>query len=82
VSVLLLRTDTLEKALRKGADTPIQHAARTGEAALEVVESSIRLVAAKEKWTTELRDQLLNKKQGPVKQATEGQQAAAITEWT
>jgi hypothetical protein len=55
VEVLSKRTNTLEKALRKGADTPIQHAARTAAAALEAVENSIRLVAVKEKWTTERR---------------------------
>jgi hypothetical protein len=32
----------------KGADTLIQRAARTTEAALEAVERSIRIVAAKE----------------------------------
>jgi hypothetical protein len=48
VEVLSRRTDTLERALMKGADTLIQRAARTTEAALEAVERSIRIVAAKE----------------------------------
>ncbi len=79
------RTDTLERALMKGADTLIQRATRTAEAALEAVEKSIRIVAAKEEWTTERRDQMLGEKQGPVrellKRATDGRRAAAIAEW-
>jgi hypothetical protein len=85
VEVLNRRTDTLERALMKGTDTLIQRAARTAEAALEAVEKSIRIVAAKEEWTTERRDQMLGEKQGPVrellKRATDGRRAAAIAEW-
>jgi hypothetical protein len=86
VEFLSKRTDTLEKALRKGAVTPIQCAARAAEAALEAVENFIRLVAVKEKWTTERRDQLMSETWGPVqellKRAMEGRRAAAIAEWT
>jgi hypothetical protein len=86
VEVLSKRTNILEKVLRKGADTTIQRVARTTEAALEAVENSIRLVAVKEKWTVELRDQLMSEKLGRVQEllmrATEGRWAAAIEEWT
>jgi hypothetical protein len=86
VEVLSKRTDTLEEALRKGADTPIQRAARTAEVALEAEEHSIRLVAVKEKWTVERRDQLMSEKRGPVqellKRAMESRRAAAIAKWT
>jgi fructose-1-phosphate kinase PfkB-like protein len=75
----------LERALRRGADTLIQRAARTAEAALKAVEKSICLVATKEEWTAERRDQTLGEKRGPVqellKRATDGLRAAAITEW-
>jgi hypothetical protein len=53
------QTKTLEKALRKGAEPPIQHAMRTAEAALEAVENSIRAEAAKEKWMRNTGDKQL-----------------------